>query len=144
MKAVVQRVTQASLTCEGKLISQISNGLVIYFGVGKGDDESKAEYLSACNGSHEQLVASEENVDNAQNAFTDAIKQQDEALGEQLDEILTKNRDLIIPGKVAVLKGDIEDNLPGWNVIIGTDESMEIPKFLRDYKAKQDAALANA
>ena len=46
MKAVVQRVTQASLTCEGKLISQISNGLVIYFGVGKGDDESKAEYLA--------------------------------------------------------------------------------------------------
>jgi len=57
-------------------------------------DKSKAEYLSACNGSHEKLVANEENVDNAQNAFTDAIKQQDEALGEQLDEILTKNRDL--------------------------------------------------
>ena len=46
MKAVVQRVTEASLTCEGKLISQISNGLVIYFGVGKGDDELKAEYLA--------------------------------------------------------------------------------------------------
>lgn len=46
MKAVVQRVTEASLSCEGKLISQISNGLVIYFGVGKGDDESKAEYLA--------------------------------------------------------------------------------------------------
>ena len=44
MKAVVQRVTEASLTCEGKLISQISNGLVIYFGVGKSDDEAKAEY----------------------------------------------------------------------------------------------------
>ena len=46
MKAVVQRVTEASLTCEGKLISQISNGLVIYFGVGKSDDEAKAEYLA--------------------------------------------------------------------------------------------------
>ena len=59
-------------------------------------------------------------------------------------EEMTKNRDLIIPGKVAVLKGDIEENLPGWNVIIGTEESMEIPKFLKDYKAKQDQALANA
>ena len=59
-------------------------------------------------------------------------------------EEMTKNRDLIIPGKVAVLKGDIEDNLPGWNVIIGTEESMEIPKFLKEYKAKQDEALANA
>ena len=57
---------------------------------------------------------------------------------------LTNNRDLIIPGKVAVLKGDIEDNLPGWNVIIGTEESMEIPKFLKEYKAKKDEALSNA
>ncbi|RDY24149.1 acetyl-CoA decarbonylase/synthase complex subunit gamma [Romboutsia maritimum] len=59
-------------------------------------------------------------------------------------EEMTKNRDLIIPGKVAVLKGDIEENLPGWNVIIGTEESMEIPKFLKEYKAKKDEALANA
>ena len=59
-------------------------------------------------------------------------------------EDMTKNRDLIIPGKAAVLKGDIEDNLPGWNVIIGTEESMEIPKFLKEYKAKQDEAVANA
>lgn len=56
----------------------------------------------------------------------------------------TKNRDLIIPGKVAVLKGDIEDSLPGWNVVIGTEESMELPKFLREYKEKHDQALANA
>ncbi|WP_250673666.1 acetyl-CoA decarbonylase/synthase complex subunit gamma [Paraclostridium ghonii] len=54
----------------------------------------------------------------------------------------TKSRDLIIPGKVAVLKGDIEDNLPGWNVIIGTEESMEVPKFLREYKANKESAMA--
>lgn len=54
----------------------------------------------------------------------------------------TKNRDLIIPGKVAVLKGDIEDNLPGWNVVIGTEESMEVPKFLREYKANKETAMA--
>lgn len=56
----------------------------------------------------------------------------------------TKNRDLIIPGKVAVLKGDIEDNLPGWNVVIGTEESMEVPKFLREYKASKETAMAQA
>lgn len=33
-------------------------------------------------------------------------------------EEVTNCKDLIIPGKVAVLKGDIEDNLPGWNVVI--------------------------
>lgn len=54
----------------------------------------------------------------------------------------TKNRDLIIPGKVAVLKGDIEDNLPGWNVVIGTEESMELPKFLREYKASKEEVMA--
>ncbi|MEG1311137.1 MAG: acetyl-CoA decarbonylase/synthase complex subunit gamma [Romboutsia sp.] len=57
---------------------------------------------------------------------------------------VTKNRDIIIPGKVAVLKGDIEDSLPGWNVVIGPDESMELPKFLREYKEKHDDVLANA
>ena len=58
-------------------------------------------------------------------------------------EGLTKNRDLIIPGKVAVLKGDIEDCLPGWNVVIAPEESMELPKFLKEYQAKKEA-LANA
>ncbi|MEG2245946.1 MAG: acetyl-CoA decarbonylase/synthase complex subunit gamma [Peptostreptococcaceae bacterium] len=56
----------------------------------------------------------------------------------------TKNRDLIIPGKVAVLKGDIEDNLPGWNVVIGTEESMELPKFLREYKTNKEEAVVQA
>ena len=46
MKAVVQRVSEASLTCENKLISQINKGLVVYFGVGKGDSEKQAEYLA--------------------------------------------------------------------------------------------------
>ncbi|MEG2634007.1 MAG: acetyl-CoA synthase subunit gamma, partial [Oscillospiraceae bacterium] len=43
-----------------------------------------------------------------------------------------KNRTLIIPGKVAVLKGEIEDKLPGWNIIVGTNEAIKIPKFLKD------------
>lgn len=46
-------------------------------------------------------------------------------------ESKTKCRKLIIPGKVAVLKGDIQESLPGWEVIIGPDEAMHLPKFLR-------------
>jgi CO dehydrogenase/acetyl-CoA synthase gamma subunit (corrinoid Fe-S protein) len=46
-------------------------------------------------------------------------------------ESKTKCRKLIIPGKVAVLKGDIQDSLPNWEVIIGPDEAMHLPKFLR-------------
>ena len=56
----------------------------------------------------------------------------------------TNNRDLIIPGKVAVIKGDLEENLPDWNIIIGTEESMEIPKFLKEYQAKKSEELAKA
>jgi acetyl-CoA decarbonylase/synthase complex subunit gamma len=47
-------------------------------------------------------------------------------------ENLTKCRKLIIPGKVAVLKGDIEESLTGWEVIVGPDEAMHLPKFLRN------------
>ena len=32
----------------------------------------------------------------------------------------------------AVLKGDIEDSLPGWEVVVGPNESMQLPKFLKD------------
>jgi len=48
-----------------------------------------------------------------------------------------KTREIIIPGKVAVLKSDIEDALPGWKVVVGTEEAAMIPKFLRDYAAKR-------
>lgn len=40
MKAVIQRVYDASLSVDGKLISQIGKGLVVYFCVERGDDEN--------------------------------------------------------------------------------------------------------
>ncbi len=40
MKAVIQRVYNAVLSVDGKLISQIGKGLVVYFCVEQGDDES--------------------------------------------------------------------------------------------------------
>ena len=39
MKAVVQRALSASLKVDGKLISEIEKGLVIFLGVGQGDNE---------------------------------------------------------------------------------------------------------
>lgn len=47
-----------------------------------------------------------------------------------------KTRKLILPGKVAVLKGDLEENLPGWEIIVGTTEAMFIPKFLKELTGK--------
>ena len=46
MKAVIQRVNGAKLSVEGKLISEISNGLCVYFGVEKGDDEALLDYYA--------------------------------------------------------------------------------------------------
>ena len=43
-----------------------------------------------------------------------------------------KNRTLIIPGKVAVMKGEIQDKLADWNVVVGPQEAVELVKYLRD------------
>ena len=43
-----------------------------------------------------------------------------------------KNRTLLIPGKVAVLKGEIEEKLPGWNIVVAPNEAIQIVKFLKD------------
>jgi acetyl-CoA decarbonylase/synthase complex subunit gamma len=43
-----------------------------------------------------------------------------------------KNRVLILPGKVAVLKGEVQDRLPGWKVVVGTNEAIALVKFLKE------------
>ncbi len=50
---------------------------------------------------------------------------------EQIEDKI-KCRKLVIPGKVAVLKGDIESKLPGWEVIVGPNEAVQLVKFLKD------------
>ena len=45
MKAVVQRVLSAKLSVEGKLISEIGKGYVIFLGVKKGDTKEDAVYF---------------------------------------------------------------------------------------------------
>ena len=46
MRAVVQRVKQTRLSVDGKLISEIPAGLVVYFGVAVGDTLEQADYLA--------------------------------------------------------------------------------------------------
>lgn len=52
-------------------------------------------------------------------------------IAEQVEDKI-KCRKLVIPGKVAVLKGDIEAKLPGWEVIVGPLEAVQLVKFLKD------------
>ena len=46
MKALVQRVTEGSVTVDGQLIGSIGRGLVILFGAGRGDTEKDVHYLA--------------------------------------------------------------------------------------------------
>jgi D-tyrosyl-tRNA(Tyr) deacylase len=46
MRALIQRVSQASVTIEGQTISKIGNGLLILLGIGHGDGEEQAAFLA--------------------------------------------------------------------------------------------------
>ncbi|MDR3149840.1 MAG: acetyl-CoA decarbonylase/synthase complex subunit gamma [Oscillospiraceae bacterium] len=42
-----------------------------------------------------------------------------------------KSRKLVLPGKVAVLKGELQDKLPGWEVIVGPNEAVSLVNFIK-------------
>lgn len=46
MRAVIQRVSQASVTVEGKIISEIKNGVLILVGIENADTTADIEWLS--------------------------------------------------------------------------------------------------
>lgn len=46
MKAVVQRVREAGCEVNGKVISQIGNGILVFVGIEKGDTPEKAQKLA--------------------------------------------------------------------------------------------------
>lgn len=45
MRAIVQRVSRAAVTVEGRTTGQIDRGFVVLLGVGRGDLEADAEFL---------------------------------------------------------------------------------------------------
>ncbi len=46
MKAVVQRVSRASVSVDGKTVGEINNGFLVLLGVAKGDDRRHADYIA--------------------------------------------------------------------------------------------------
>ena len=47
MRAVIQRVTKASVTIEGKINGQIENGLLVFMGIEDADTDEDIEWLSS-------------------------------------------------------------------------------------------------
>jgi acetyl-CoA decarbonylase/synthase, CODH/ACS complex subunit gamma len=50
----------------------------------------------------------------------------DSGVGDQMPE-----KELIIPGYVAVLSGALEEKLPGWKITVGPREANSLPAFLK-------------
>jgi acetyl-CoA decarbonylase/synthase complex subunit gamma len=49
-----------------------------------------------------------------------------------LDKV--KHRELIIPGYLATIKGELEEELPDWTITIGPREAGHLPAFLKEWK----------
>jgi acetyl-CoA decarbonylase/synthase complex subunit gamma len=41
------------------------------------------------------------------------------------------HRKLILPGQVAVLSGELEEELPGWEIMVGPREAVDIASYLK-------------
>ena len=48
-------------------------------------------------------------------------------------ESKVKNKKIVLPGRVARIKGELEDALPGWEVVVGPREAAGIGTFLPEY-----------
>ena len=46
MRALVQRVSSASVQIDGEVVSSVGSGLLVLLGVAEGDNEADAEYLA--------------------------------------------------------------------------------------------------
>ena len=43
-----------------------------------------------------------------------------------------RTRKIIIPGFVSQISGELEESLPGWEVIVGCQEASDIPSFVKN------------
>jgi len=46
-------------------------------------------------------------------------------------ENMVNHRKLVIPGHVAGLSGEVEEELPGWTIMVGPRDAVDIPNYLK-------------
>ena len=48
----------------------------------------------------------------------------------ELEKLVT-TREIVIPGLVAQISGELEENMPGWKVVVGPQESADLESFVK-------------
>ncbi|MBI5082962.1 MAG: acetyl-CoA decarbonylase/synthase complex subunit gamma, partial [Chloroflexi bacterium] len=46
-------------------------------------------------------------------------------------ESKVNHKKIIIPGQVAVLSGELEESLPGWQIMVGPKEAVDLPAYVK-------------
>jgi acetyl-CoA decarbonylase/synthase complex subunit gamma len=41
-------------------------------------------------------------------------------------------KQIVLPGHVAVLSGELEEELPDWDIRVGPREAVDLPKFMKE------------
>jgi acetyl-CoA decarbonylase/synthase complex subunit gamma len=45
-----------------------------------------------------------------------------------------KHKNLVIPGYAAGISGELEEELPGWKIVVGPRDAANIPKYLKSWQ----------
>lgn len=48
------------------------------------------------------------------------------------------HKQLVLPGYVARIKGDLEEELPDWEILVGPREAGDLPKYLNELKKRRE------
>lgn len=116
MRAVVQRVTSASVHVDNEKISEISNGLLVLLGVEKDDEEKDLEYIYR-------------KVTN--------LRVFDDDSGVMNKSLLDKQYDLLLISQFTLYGDARKGNRPSYVRAAGFDDGIKFyEKFIE--KAKQD------
>jgi len=62
-----------------------------------------------------------------------------EMVKEQAVADKVTHKQLILPGYVARFKGELEDELPDWDILVGPREAADLPKYLHELKKRRES-----
>ncbi|WP_019132506.1 D-aminoacyl-tRNA deacylase [Peptoniphilus obesi] len=116
MRAVVQRVTNASVTVDGEKISEISDGLLVLLGISKDDEEKDLDYI------YRKVVN---------------LRVFDDENGVMNKSLIDKENDLLLVSQFTLYGDARKGNRPSYVRAACFDDGVEFyEKFIE--KAKQD------